>query len=207
MNLLEKCVKSFEEMLPVKYRFHIARKYNVIELLLDFEVSDFKHLVGLQYLRDIAMSRNSTKVYTAIKKNKLTYDIIEKSAFFEKVDDSYANVKERMTYFPLLNEFIESKNIILRYVKKKNPYSKINADYVIESTVRGVTVYIFLRKRDESDENSSYAAVSFFVKDQITYRGETRYWLLKEKIEAEYIEILYRKEGYENDSYLKTIPK
>lgn len=207
MNLLEKCVKSFEEMLPVKYRFHIARKYNVIELLLDFEVSDFKHLVGLQYLRDVAMSRNSTKVYTAIKKNKLTYDIIEKSAFFEKVDDSYANVKERMTYFPLLNEFIESENIILRYVKKKNPYSKINADYVIESTVRGVTVYIFLRKRDESDENSSYAAVSFFVKDLITYRGETRYWLLKEKIEAEYIKILYRKEGYENDSYFGTIPK
>lgn len=205
MDLLEKCVKSFEQMLPVKYRFHIARKHNVTEILLDFEVSDFKHLVGLQYLRDVAMSRNSEKVYTVIKENKLTYDKIEKSAFFEKVDDSYANVKERMTYFPWLDEFIESENVILRYVKKKNPYSKIRADYVIESTVRDVTVYIFLRKRTESDENSSYAAVSFFVKDKITYQGETRYWLLKEKIETEYIETLYQKEGYEmdkNDSHL-----
>jgi hypothetical protein len=162
-------------------------------------VSDFKHLVGLQYLQDVAMSRNSEKVYTAIKENRLTYDKIEKSAFFKKVDDSYANVKERMMYFSWLDEFIESKNVILRYVKKKNPYSKIKADYMIESTVRGVTVYIFLRKRSESDENSSYAAVSFFVKDQITYQGETRYWLLKEKIEAEYIETLYQKEGYEMD--------
>jgi hypothetical protein len=67
---------------------------------------------------------------------------------------------------------------------------------VIESTLRGVTVYIFLRKRFEGDENSSYAAVSFFVKDQITYQGEPRYWLLKEKIETEYIVTLYQKEGY-----------
>lgn len=33
MDLLEKCVKSFEQMLPVKYRFHIARKHNVTEKL------------------------------------------------------------------------------------------------------------------------------------------------------------------------------
>ncbi len=69
-------------MLPVKYQFHIARKRNVKEILLDFEVADFKHLVGLQYLRNVAMSRNSCKVYTAIKENKLTYDKIKEPFTF-----------------------------------------------------------------------------------------------------------------------------
>lgn len=199
MNILEKCICSFEKMLPVKYRFHISRKRNVTEIILDFEVTDFKHLIGLQYLRDVAMSRNSEKVYTAIKQKKLTYDKLQKSAFFEKVDNSYANIKERMTYFPLLNEFIESENVILRYIREKNPYSKIDADYVIESSVRDVTAYIFLRKRKESDKNSSYAAISFFLKDQIEYHGEARYWLLKEKINKEHIETLYQKMGYKKE--------
>ena len=196
MNILEQCVDSFKKLIPVQYRFQISRKRIVTEILLDFRLSDFKHLIGLQYLKDIAMSRNSEKVFQSIKDKKLTYEIISRSAFFEKVDDSYANVKERMIFFPLLSEFIESENIILRYVKKKNPYSKINADYVIESTVRDTTAYIFFRRRDIKDENSPYAGISFFLKDKIEYKGETRYWLLKEKIIGERTEVIYQKSGY-----------
>ena len=197
MNLLEKCIESFENLLPVKYRFHIAGNKIITEIVLDFEIGDFKHLVGLQYLRDVAMSRNSAKVYETIMKKKFTFEKIEKSAFFEKVDNSYANVKERMTYFPMLNEFIETENIILRYVKYKNPYSKITADYMIESSVNGVTAYIFLKKRNKDEDDLTYAVISFFLKDHVEYRGETRYWLLKERIELENNEILYKKNGYE----------
>lgn len=205
MNLLQKCIYNFEKLLPLRYRFHIAHKRVVTEILLDFNKSDFKHLVGLQYLRDIAMPRNSSKVYDTIKNKKLTFDMIQRSPFFEKVDDSYASVKQRMTYFPLLNEFIESENVILRYIKKKNPYSKIDADYVIESTLYDVTVYIFLRKRHAQDINSPYAVVSFFVKNKVTYKGEVRYWLLKERIDEEnYVKTLYQKEGYESKKIVDT---
>ena len=74
MNLLEKCIESFENLLPVKYRFHISGNKIITKIVLDFEIGDFKHLVGLQYLRDVAMSRNSEKVYETIMKKKLTYE-------------------------------------------------------------------------------------------------------------------------------------
>ena len=97
----------------------------------------------------------------------------------------------------MLNEFIETENTILRYVKYKNPYSKIVADYMIESTVGEVTAYIFLKKRSKNEDNSTYAVISFFLKDHVEYRGETRYWLLKERIKLECMETLYKKTGYE----------
>ena len=38
---------------------------------------------------------------------------------------------------------------------------------------------------------SPYAVISFFLKDKIEYKGETRYWLLKEKIIGERTEVIY----------------
>ena len=62
--------------------------------------------------------------------------------------------------------------------------SKVMADFFIESTLKDLnsTVYIFLRKRQESE---NYVVVSFFKKYQ-TYCGVNLYWMLKEKIKTLY---------------------
>lgn len=145
MNILEQCVQTFEKLFYVHYHFQISKSKKLLDLTLEFEKADFKHLVGLQYLKDIAMSRNSEKVFDDIKNNKIKYEVIEKSDFFHNVEDSYADVSSRMNHFPKLAEYIENENLILRYVKKSNPYSKINADYVIESSIDGVTEIIYER--------------------------------------------------------------
>ena len=191
MNILEQCVQAFEKLFYVHYHFQISKSKNLLDITLEFEKSDFKHLVGLQYLKDIAMSRNSEKVFDDIKNNKIKYEVIEKSDFFYNVEDSYADVSSRMKHFPKLAEYIENDNLILRYVKKRNPYSKINADYVIESTIDSVTVYIFLREKS----NGNYCVCSFFVKDQVQYAGEAAYWMLKEKIDLinDVTEIIYQR--------------
>lgn len=189
MNILEQCVQTYEKLFYVHYRFQISKSKKLSDLTLEFEKSDFKHLVGLQYLKDIAMSRNSEKVFDDIKNHKIKYEVIEKSNFFNNVTDSYADVSSRMNHFPKLAEYLENDNLILRYVKNRNPYSKINADYVIESSIDEVTVYIFLREK----RNSNYCVCSFFIKNQVQYVAESAYWILKEKIDLKnnVTEIIY----------------
>lgn len=63
MNILEQCLDRFEKLKPVKYHFQISRKKVITNIIINFEESDFKHLIGLQYLKDISISRNSEKVY------------------------------------------------------------------------------------------------------------------------------------------------
>lgn len=135
-------------------------------------------MIGLQYLKDIAISRNSSRLFDEIKAGKITYDKISKSTFFYNVNESYAAASSRINQFPNLKEFLETDNWILKYIKKRNPYSKINADFMIESTYNGVTMYIFLRKKS----NGNYCICSFFNKCAVTYRGEAAYWLLKKRI-------------------------
>lgn len=197
MNILEQCVIAFEELLSLQYHFQISKKKRLENLIVEFEKSDFKHLIGLQYLKDIAMSKNSEKVFDAIMAGKITYEKIRNSVFYEQVTNSYANVKSRMEQFPKLKNFLETDNWILKYIKNRNPYSKINADYVMESTIGEVTVYIFLRKK----ENGRYCVCSFFVKDKIEYKGEVAYWLLKERMDMRTgeVEIIYRRENMEED--------
>lgn len=179
MNILEQCIASFEKLFSIQYHFQISKNRKITDILLEFEKTDFKHLVGLQYLRDVAMSRNSERVFEAIKSGKISFEIINNSAFYQCVKDSYANVSKRMELFPKLEKFIENDNVMLKYVKKRNPYSKIDADYVIESDLDGTTAYIFLRKK----ANGKYGVCSFFEKAQVVYQGENTYWIRKEKMD------------------------
>lgn len=75
-------------------------------------------------------------------------------------------------------------------------YSFINAEYLIESRLKGSkdSVYIFLKRREEKPEY--YCIVSFFKKDTVTYGGDKLYWMLKEKQYGNKKMILYRHPNY-----------
>lgn len=70
MNILEQCVYNFEKMFRIQYHFLFSKSRKVIDIKVEFEKSDLKHLIGLQYLGDIAMSRNADKVFDEIKWKK-----------------------------------------------------------------------------------------------------------------------------------------
>ena len=92
-----------------------------------------------------------------------------------------------------LERYLDADNFI-RIYQMQDFGSKINADFFIESTLkeRGTTAYIFLRKRQESD---NYVIVSFFQKYQM-YKGTNLYWMLKEKISDIGTIELYRNKNY-----------
>lgn len=151
----------------------------MFDILLVFDERDFHHLAGLQYLSDIDIPKSAKQLFRKIDSGKINDTILSNSVNYLKVNDSYANVKDRIHGLQYLGEYIESNNIILKYVKNMNRYSSIEADFMIKSIVNHKAAYIFIRKRSKSD---TYCICSFFVNPGVEYKGIRSYWLYKSKI-------------------------
>ena len=120
MDLLMECARSFEQLLLYKYNFTIGRKGKSHQFVLEFDKSDFHHLVGLHKMNVIAQS-----VY-------------------------YEDMKMRLKPLIHLEEFLDTNNLIFRYNEKVHKFSVIKADYLLESQYQDLPVYLFLGQRNNS---------------------------------------------------------
>lgn len=180
MSNLHKSAEVFYNMLNKKYIMKLSHKKNIIEIILDFKMEDYFHLVGLQYLTDIRFNKSYRQVFRQVLNGEITDDFLRKSAFYRQVENNYVIVEERIKAFQKIELLLDSESIIFKYIKNYNKYSKIDADYLIEVKISDKTYYIFLRKRKNS---VTYKLCSFFEK-QSEYYGEKAYWLYKEKIDT-----------------------
>lgn len=182
MDVIESSALSFNNLLNVKYHFVFAQSRKKKEIILDFQATDFRHAVGLQYVDDIVIERDPFKLFFDLVNNssdKITDEILEKSRKYQNTFKEFGSVKERVSDLRVLEECLDTDNF-MRIYKAQMFGSLIKADYFIESYCKSLktNIYIFLRKRMESD---NYVVVSFFRK-KIPFIGTNTYWILKEKI-------------------------
>lgn len=185
MDELYTSAVNFGKLIKNEYRFKVKKNTELIEIVLHFKEEDFHHLVGMQYLTDIRIPKNKEIAFSKILDKDITYDYVSSSKLFENIKDCYADVKSRIHCFQAIEEYLDTKNLIFKYIKDKNKYSKIKADFMIESCINHDTVYIFIKKRNEKDENSKYVLCSFFKKGKVTYCGDRVFWKYKEKYDVE----------------------
>ncbi|MDD6844123.1 MAG: PBECR4 domain-containing protein [Clostridia bacterium] len=70
MDKIQQCAQNFLHLVSTtKYVFHVAKR-GVKVLTLDFDLKDFHHLVGLQYLDDINIPKNKKKTIDWILSEK-----------------------------------------------------------------------------------------------------------------------------------------
>lgn len=179
MPTISNALNAFRKLLDYQYHFAISYSKKLFDILLVFDERDFYHLTGFQYLSDIDIPKSAKQLFSKIDSGKINDNTLSDSANYLKVNDSYANVKDRIHGLQFLREYIESNNIIFKYVKNMNRYSSIKADFMIKSTVDYKEAYIFIRKRSKSD---TYCICSFFVNPGTEYKGVRSYWLYKSKI-------------------------
>lgn len=179
MPTISNALNAFRKLLDYQYHFAISYSKKLFDILLVFDERDFYHLAGFQYLSDIDIPKSAKQLFSKIDSGKINDNTLSDSANYLKVNDSYANVKDRIHGLQFLREYIESNNIIFKYVKNMNRYSSIKADFMIKSTVDYKEAYIFIRKRSKSD---TYCICSFFVNPGTEYKGVRSYWLYKSKI-------------------------
>ena len=194
MDKIYECTSGFRKLMKVKYRMVVSRDRKSRELILDFAETDFRHASGLHYIDDIEIENNPQELISAILDKKITDTVLNKSQKY-KSETLYegGSIEERISEMRYLERYLDADNFI-RIYQMQDFGSKINADFFIESTLkeRGTTAYIFLRKRQESD---NYVIVSFFKKYQM-YKGTNLYWMLKEKISDIGTIELYRNKNY-----------
>lgn len=203
MDKISECATNFSILKKHKYRFIVSQNRRTSEIFLDFCDKDFYHLAGLHYLKDISLPSNRREtLHNIIHKKNITEQLLAKSRFYS-TPNSNIDIKSRIEELCLLEQYLDSNNIIKIYNTQNDPYlhSSIEADYLIESQLKGskTSVYIFLKKRLENP--NFYCVTSFFKKTSINYGGQKSYWMLKENISPSGSAILYKHTNFIDSSH------
>lgn len=176
MDKLQERATAFRRLMDYEYKIILGRKGQLTELSINFEASDFFHLIGLHKLTDIINGRlPSGKVFYDCLRKNITYEQITQSSFFETLGN-------RFEYFNRLEEMLDSNDIIFKCnTSTLKRFSKITADFELKNIYEALTFYLFIEKRSYSD----YQYCKSFINNDIvdyTY-GQTRMTLLyKEKL-------------------------
>lgn len=173
-NKLQRCALAFQKLIDTQYEIIIGRKGQISKIILNFSETEFVHLAGLHKLVDNEFFRTASrkKVFDYALDGKIAYDALTKSENFDFV-------KERIEYFEFLENMLDSNEIIFKYNSKKQVFSLIQADYLLQSTHNSRDIYIFLDRLENSD---FHFCRSFFPKGDKDYTaGQAKYTLLYKK--------------------------
>lgn len=202
---LQRCALAFQKLINTQYEIIIGRKGQMSKIILNFSETEFAHLAGLHKLVDNEFFRTASrkKVFDYALDGKIDYDTLTKSEKFDFV-------KERIEYFEFLESMLDSNDIIFKYTSKKNVFSLIQADYLLQSAHDSRDIYIFL---DRLENSGSHFCRSFFPKGDKDYTaGQAKYTLLYKKkinkitskVETQYNKLTDKSHGVELGEYQKT---
>ena len=187
MDVIQECARNFRTLTETTtYVFHVSLNKRISVFEIDFEEKDFHHSIGLQYLKDIAIPRNTKKTIGWIldKDHPVTDKYLAQDSNYKGRADQERDVELRISEFRYLEEYLDVNNWVYLYSPKDSPYknSIIPCDYIIKSysKTRKQTVFIFLIRRNGI--NSPYRIVSFGVKKNVEYGGIHQYVMLKDKV-------------------------
>ena len=176
MDKLRERALSFKRLLDYEYKIILGRKNIQTDITINFEKSDFPHLIGLHKLTDMLNGNIATaKLFDECISGKITCEYISKSAFFEKLGN-------RFEYFNKLEEMLDSNNIIFKCnTNSMSAYSRIIADFEMKNIYENLIFYLFIEKRNYAEKQY---CKSFIQENKIDYTyGQTKMTLLyKEKI-------------------------
>lgn len=143
MDDIQNALAMYQKLMGYKYKLIISYKKVAYGFELTFNEKDFRHMAGLHYLNDIDIPKSPRILFQKIENGKINDKYLSASVNYTKVQESHANVKNRIYGLKCLEQFLDNKNLICKYVKCMNLYSGINADYLIKSVVNHITAYIF----------------------------------------------------------------
>ena len=211
VDIIQECAKKFKSLVEkVTYTFHTSLNKKVSVFHVDFEIADFHHAIGLQYLKDIEIPNNTKKTISWVLNDKkpITDEYLAKDSNYKGKTGQERDVELRISEFRFLDEYLDEENIVFIYSPKDSPYknSIIPCDYIIKSHLehRKQTVFIFLKHR--SGKESPCKIISFGVKKSVEYGGIHQYVMLKDKtINGERIN-MYKHPRYTGEQIMAAEP-
>lgn len=176
MDKLQIRAAAFRRLMDYEYIIELGRKGRIIEFTLNFEPSDFFHLIGLHKLTDVINRRLPTAqtFYDCLRGN-ITYEQLSRSVFFKDLGN-------RFEYFDRLEEMLDSNDTVFKCnTSTLRKFSRITADFELKNIYEALTFYLFTDKRSYSEKQF---CKSFINSETVDYTyGQTKLTLLyKEKV-------------------------
>ncbi len=176
MDKLQERALAFKKLMDYEYKFKLGRKNRLYEFTINFQKSDFYHLIGLQKLVDLRfLKRSAEYIFNECLKGNITYNKINASQYFPELG-------YRFEYFNQLESMLDSNNLVFKCNRNSMQiYSKISAEYMLKHKQDALTFYLFTEQRNKTN---TQVCKSFFENSIKDYsRGQTNLTLLyKEKI-------------------------
>lgn len=200
MDIIYESANNFMKLTTIKYHFVFVRNRKSHDTILDFKTSDFRHATGIHHVTDIVIENNPIKLVNDIlHKNPpiISDEKLDKSKKYNETVTFAGSIKQRVSDMRFLESCLDTSDFMKIY-QIQSFGSFINAEYFIESYCKEISsnVYIFIRKRNESD---NYVVVSYFRKKAV-FNGTATYWMLKEKISDSITYELFRNPSYQGYS-------
>lgn len=171
MDELKQSAVSFGKLFSYEYHLIAGSKKTLIDLTLAFYKENYMHLIGLHKLTDLQLQRYSKgKLYDMVMNEKLTYEDIRKSVFFTEIES-------RIRYFPVLEQILDSNEMMIKYKRGFATGTVIAAEYIIVYDYGDTTLHFFI---DQNKESGKYIGKSFFDRsDDRFFTGQQTFKILK----------------------------
>ena len=189
-SILE-CLTSFSKLLDTRYSIHLGRAGKTASFDIGFTKHDCYHLMGLHYLKDRRDNRGRNYIFDELLASPKARKRVATSSFLND------NVRDRILLTAKLEVLLDDNSTIFHYNPKRLQfYSRIKAEYLLNNTIQGRDVYLFLDRRSHSDE---MFCRSIFLRTNHDYTfGQARWTLLyKKKFSPDGTEsVLYHHKNY-----------
>ena len=168
MDLLKKSAEIYTDYVDYDYTFTVDCGFSIT---VAFRARYFYHLVGLQYLTDIAQldktrqNNSAAGIYKKILNGRITHDLIRKSEFYNMID-------ERLSHFIDLGDVICSK-LIVDFDYTKLPKTDLLSKYLLYRQYENGYAILGLRYDWQNDiyvpETFIFEHSDYYIKEQTTY--------------------------------------
>ncbi len=154
------------------YIIKIGRKGVTKSLKIAFTNDNFKHLIGVQHLDDIALKRSpSNYILQGVLNKKILYSDLTISKNFDDIQD-------RLENFYKIEEILIGRNIEIRskytYASKNKLFYNVEADYLLRTQDEEFGVLnLFIKQSGDI-----FFPVSFFLETKGDYTYNTVKWTI-----------------------------
>jgi hypothetical protein len=180
MDILKQSILAWIEITEYRYIFTYGYKHKLYPITLTFSISEYPHLAGFQYMKDVALPNYaSARIADYILNDKITFEQISTAAQYENM------IKPRLEAIIHLKKCLDSDFTLYSYMPRFYSFkTTINADYVISSHTDFDSFVFILQEQQGFQDEHNFICCSGFVKGIRDYEENqrSRTLLKKERI-------------------------
>ncbi len=193
MGLFLEAAVAWTALHDITYVLDVARKGHMKRIVLSFLDEDFPHLAGMQYASDVDFGIRKAEYYG----ENLIPALIHHLLSDKKIEESrnWQKISGRLNAIVHLQNTLDNPFVIVSFNKTKvRAYSRIEAEFVIKSTISDDIYFVFL-----DTKSGRYYCKSAFRKEYTDYlENQSPMTILQKTKWINNIQtVLYSKPGYQ----------